>query len=229
MQNVMLDLETLGTQPGCVVLSIGAVGFDETGLSTERFYQVISIADSARLGLAREPDTVAWWVRQSPDARQVLVDAAGSTSEIGATTTCLPVADALHAFTEFLSQFGGSQVRLWGNGPDFDNAILATVYRTARIEVPWKFYHNRCLRTLRGLCPSVMSPPRLGVNHNALDDAVTQATHASEILRHLFVIQNGCDRVVGREQSTPQHVSSVHDEQKKRPAKPTSRRTCSGR
>jgi DNA polymerase III epsilon subunit-like protein len=34
MRDVMVDLETLGTVPGCVILSIGAVAFDENATTS---------------------------------------------------------------------------------------------------------------------------------------------------------------------------------------------------
>jgi hypothetical protein len=39
--NVMIDLETLGTRPGCVILSIGAAVFDEKDI-VHRHHVIIS-------------------------------------------------------------------------------------------------------------------------------------------------------------------------------------------
>lgn len=175
MQDVMVDLETLGNTAGCVILSIGAVGFDpKTGQLGETFYEVISMDDAIRHGLLVDNETVAWWNKQSEEARQVLREA----KEGG-----LPLDDALHAFNRFLRGFGKG-VRLWGNGSDFDNAILAFAYKITGIPGAWAFWDNRCYRTLKSLKPSIKLVNRQGTYHNALDDAITQARHALEMFGH---------------------------------------------
>lgn len=71
MNDVMLDLETLGTRAGCATLSIGSVGFSTEGLG-EEFYCEVNQASCAAYGLFTEQSTLAWWNRQSPEARKVL-------------------------------------------------------------------------------------------------------------------------------------------------------------
>jgi len=68
---VMLDIETLGQSPGCAILSVGAVRFNQRGLGAE-FYRSVSREDCERLGLAVDEDTVAWWQDQPEAAREVL-------------------------------------------------------------------------------------------------------------------------------------------------------------
>lgn len=180
MQDVMVDLETLGRGPGCVVLSIGAVAFGPDGVGADLLYAVVNRASCLAHGLTVDPDTEAWWSRQSENARQVLARADGETS------SSLP--DALDGFTAFLSQYDIEKVRVWGNGADFDNAILQSCYRAVGRDAPWQFWNNRCFRTLKSLRPEIKSV-RAGTHHNALDDAVTQAEHAVRLLRFINAIQ----------------------------------------
>jgi len=172
MKNVMVDLETLGQAPGCIILSIGAVRFDETGLG-DGFYAVINSLDCFDHGLTTDPSTLDWWKNQSPEAREVLEEADGGG---------LPLALALAEFNEFLAPSGMSSVKVWGNGSDFDNAILGACYRAVGSSHPWAFWNNRCFRTLKALNPNVKMD-RTGTYHNALDDAITQARHAVQLLR----------------------------------------------
>src|SRR3982751_4177087 len=58
MDNVMIDLETLGRRAGCVVLSIGAVGFDGKTLGAE-FYTVLNVRNQLDHGLHQDDDTLA--------------------------------------------------------------------------------------------------------------------------------------------------------------------------
>lgn len=175
--HVMVDLETLGSGPGCAILSIGAVAFDPGGRALgDRFYQLVNTRSCRALGLREEAGTLAWWDRQSEQARTVLAEAETCDVALGA---------ALGRFAGFLARHkGDGGVKVWGNGADFDNAILAHLYDRLGLEQPWAFWNSRCYRTLKNLRPDVRMG-RSGVHHNALDDAVSQATHAQRIMRAL--------------------------------------------
>lgn len=178
MEHVMIDLETLGNRPGCAILSIGAVAFDpRNGQLGPELYVVASRVDQAKMPLLHESaDTLKWWLSQAEAARQVLDEADKKTA--------LPLEKALAQLTNFLDKFGLKRVKVWGNGSDFDNAILSCCYNAVGLPVPWEYWNNRCYRTLKNLVPSE-KPKRTGVYHNALDDAKTQALHAVELLRRL--------------------------------------------
>lgn len=176
MLDVMVDCETLGTVPGCVPLSIGAVGFDEDELSMHEFYVVIHRPTCEDAFLSISKSTLEWWERQSPEAREVLEQSLDEQRS-------LPLKAALGRLNTFLGRFGGARdVRLWGNGSDFDNALLACAYDAAGVQLGWKFWNNRCYRTLKNLAPEVTAQ-REGTYHNALDDAKTQARHLQQVLK----------------------------------------------
>lgn len=167
MNHVMLDLETLGTRPGSVILSIGAVAFDHRQGLGEEFYVVIDRASCEAAGLTVDRDTLAWWERQSPEARTVLTQAG------------IPLNEALDKFTAYLSQF--KDVRVWGCGATFDNVLISSAYAALGKRQPWRYINDRCYRTLKNLMPAV-AMEREGVFHNALADAKSQASHAIRIL-----------------------------------------------
>jgi len=170
MDNVMIDLETLGSRPGCAILSIGAVAFDpSTGKLGPEFYTAVD--RRSQPGLHIDHKTLIWWEGQSAEAKAVLDDSCA----IGLTY-------ALVNFNQYLSQFDFRKVKVWGNGSDFDNAIMACCYAYAGLETPWSFWNNRCYRTLKGL---VVGPKikREGTYHNALHDAKSQALHAMELFK----------------------------------------------
>ena len=177
MNNVMVDLETLGTRAGCVILSIGAVAFDpKTHQLGDEFYKVICTENCVNAGLTIDDRTLGWWNKQKAEAKQVLMDAKDSA-------ICIPLCDALGGFNVWLSQFPKAMddMKVWGNGSDFDNAILANAYAAVNIHPIWKFWNNRCFRTLKTLHPKVSSPEMNGVVHNALADAKWQAEYALNI------------------------------------------------
>lgn len=170
MIDVMIDLETLGVDPGCVILSIGAVSF-KTAVPTA-FYQRISRLHSLEEGFVEDEDTVEWWSKQDSEVRR---EAYGGIHH--------PV-EVLENFSKYLQSLG-DEVRIWGNGANFDNVILAAAYKKLGLPVPWKFWNDRCYRTLKNLYPKLPVPPFYGAKHNALNDALHQADHATVILDHI--------------------------------------------
>lgn len=170
----MLDLETLGTRPGCVVLSIGAVSFEYTSGLGEEFYVVINQKSCEAAGLTADRATLGWWMSKSPEAREVLTQ-----SRKGG----VPLVEAVEQFTSYVKKFD-SEVRVWGCGSDFDNPIVSHLYHVLGKRQPWKYPNNRCYRTLKNLVPAIPME-RVGTYHNALDDAKSQALHAIKILGRL--------------------------------------------
>ena len=171
--DLMVDLETLGRGPGCAVLSIGAVFFGPDGLGAE-FELFVNTADSLERGLTKDPDTVAWWDRQSKEAQETLRKAETSPHSL---------ADALGAFSAFcMTHSSQAKLKFWGNGASFDNAIVAYCYRAAGMNQPWNFWNDMCYRTLKKLASPAIAQASSGVLHNALDDAKRQAEHARRIL-----------------------------------------------
>lgn len=192
MKDVMVDLETLGNTPGSAILSIGAVAFDpETGeIDDPGLYTVINVNSCVVAGLRFDQDTLDWWAQQSDEARKVLKMAWSQGGSMRLT-------DALHSFSRYVDRFGGSGARVWGNGADFDNAMLSAAYKAAGIAPGWKFWNSRCFRTLKNLYPKVTFE-RVGTHHNALDDAKTQAVHALRIFAQ-----------IARDQADGQAISSA--------------------
>jgi len=177
MRNVMVDLETVGMRPGCGILSIGAVFFDNKGVGQE-FYQVVNMKScSKKLGFHADQSTLDWWKNQSAEAKKAF-----EQSEAGEG---IDITDGLTQFNAFL-RTGTESPKVWGNGADFDNAILAVAYALTGVKVGWKPYDGRCYRTLKGFLPA-NKLQRTGTFHNALDDAKSQAAHAITLLNALAI------------------------------------------
>jgi DNA polymerase III epsilon subunit-like protein len=170
LQDAMIDIETLGRKPGAAVLSIGAVVFGATGLG-ESFYSPVLLQSCIDVGLTIDPETVAWWMKQSDEARE---------AAFRADAPPLPV--VLLRFTEW---FVAQQVRCpWCHGATFDVPILDAAYEACRLPAPWKFYDVRDTRTLYDLV-GVKVDRSNGTHHNALDDARAQAEAAAAAFRRL--------------------------------------------
>jgi hypothetical protein len=163
LNNIMLDLETMGTANDAAIVSIGAVAFDHTNIRSEYYVQV-NLRSSAAAGLAIDADTVLWWMEQEQAARQALTSSAKDDT----------LFRALSGFSSWYAAINGGLV--WGNGATFDNVILRNAYKAVDLEPPWKYWQDRCYRTIRDVFPVGFQPPVFeGVKHNALDGAAVQA------------------------------------------------------
>lgn len=196
MLDIMLDLETLGTRPGCVIAQIGAVAFEEATI-TQPFFAKVDITDAQREGLVIEAETVKWWLKQEDGARAEIGDG-------------LRLGKALWAFTMYHATItglnGGQKPKIWGNGAAFDNVILRAAYEKAKIEAPWAFWDDRCFRTLKNLLlmwageqsrvdlvfmeqrkkvEEELSVPLPADAHVAINDALRQAVLAGHLLARL--------------------------------------------
>jgi DNA polymerase III epsilon subunit-like protein len=161
MNNVMLDLETMGTGPNAAIIAIGAVAFEPTGGLGSTFYRVVELASSVEYGGEIDVSTILWWMKQSDAAR-------GEFARLGIHIHC-----ALDDFSLWIKGYK-APVKVWGNGAAFDNVILRSAFVRAGIEVPWQYSNDRCYRTIKATRPDIKVAP-LGTAHNALDDAMHQA------------------------------------------------------
>lgn len=171
---IMVDIETLGVTPGCMILSIGATVFDYPGPQAyERDLHVkISMASQVIAGLRIEPETVAWWKNQPRMTWK---------SE---TEYPVPLEKALNTFEDYLLQF--EPYSLWASG-NFDIPIIDAAYRAAGKVSPIPYNRVGCYRTLRMLDTTYKKPARNGneIEHTALGDARYQGRIAKEILLRL--------------------------------------------
>ena len=173
-QHIMVDIETLGTAPGSVIVSIGAVKFGNGGIQSQ-FIRHIHPASCERAGLTCDAATALWWLKQSEDARGALL-----TNQ----KTAVQLEQALLDFMAWLNELGDIRQRfIWGNGASFDCTVLAAAYRACHISLPWRYSGERCYRTVKALHPEVPME-RQGTHHDALDDATSQALHLMQMLPH---------------------------------------------
>lgn len=158
----MLDLETLGKRPGCVIRSIGAVGFDPFGTECGRgFYANITRESCLEAGLHVDPSTEAWWEKQSPAARARLEQDQRPLREVA---------------QELEDRLRSSSVeQIWSHGAGFDIPIWEAALHALGMQAPWKFWNARDTRTLFWLTGlDTRTVAREGTHHDALADAQHQ-------------------------------------------------------
>lgn len=176
MNNIMLDLECFDSERTAIIVSIGAVYFDlEAGNLGDEFYVEITLQgmkDQLQLGRSFSLDTFQWWMQQNDTARSVFLK--NDKIKLG-------IKEALEAFTEFVNK--SKNVKVWGNGVDYDNVVLRDTYQTMQLSCPWMYRNNRCYRTIKGLFGNRAKLVREGTHHNGLDDAKTQAMHLINMMK----------------------------------------------
>lgn len=168
--NLMIDLETLGTRPGSVILSIAAVPVDSPA-PVEYFYRRIDKVSCIDAGLQVDAATVEWWSKQADDVREEAFS--------GRERLCSVLTD----FSAYCASLPSEPI-IWGNGADFDNPLLAEAYKHCGLKQPWKYHNSRCYRTLKSLYPNIpfLKPQRA---HSALEDAKAQAVHLQMIFNYI--------------------------------------------
>lgn len=184
---VALDLETLGTSPDSVILAVGAVAVCEETGQRRKFYSICNA--NAQPGRTVNQSTLDWWSKQSDAARVAFDEAHKQEAPV--------LANVLNDLTQWIGDLGLTHdVFVYGNGANFDVAMLEHAYKQISDFVPWDFRHVRDMRTLRDIClrlglePAIKaSVQRVGTHHNALDDAEFQANVIMESLRQITITQ----------------------------------------
>lgn len=169
----MIDLETLDILPTAKIVSIGAVIFDPRyNAMGGEFYEELDF--KAQTNRTSSADTIAWWKKQSVEARKSLKGTADLKATLEALATFLPY-----------------KCRVWGNGPTFDIVILEDAYRSFNMQIPWDFWNIRDMRTIKDIYENERGGfgwSNKTVAHNALLDAIDQAKNVNKYWKIIMEI-----------------------------------------
>lgn len=171
---VMLDLETMGKRPTAPIVYVGAVAFNLEHRSVgPTFSTGVSLKSAVECGAIIEAETVIWWLQRSEEARKLICD--GGTH----------LAVALSKFKGFCENLcPKADLKMWGNGSEFDNVILGESYERLGLVAPWEFWNNCSYRSKKQEAPDLRIVHE-GIHHSAVDDAMSQVKHLFKIYDHL--------------------------------------------
>jgi len=170
--DLMLDIETLGTAPGCVILSVAAVPFYKSDgkIAESHFHMNVDIESCLDAGLKIDPNTLHWWIQKS----SLFLELQKDTYELKGV---------LLSLDRFIKYHCKDDVRVWGKGPSFDSAILRDAYDRFKLSLPWKYSKERCVRT--DLCgyEELLKKylPFDGPEHHPVKDAMHQIKSMTKI------------------------------------------------
>lgn len=185
MKDIMIDIETLGTRTSSVVVQIGAVYFDrETGEIGETFKANLRHEPEYFDEFTTDYETLRWWLRQSTEAQQSIVDEEHLWSAAQAVADC---ADFLRNGTY-----------LWCHAT-FDEPILRNMFRVYGVKFPVAYKNVRDIRTLMDLARHTgHHQVRDGVYHDALDDATFQVGYCVDAMERLSTVHRLGDSLVDK-------------------------------
>ena len=178
MTDVMLDIETFGTNSNAAIIQVGACFFDMSdGKLSSVFRRNITLTSCLLAGLEVDKSTIDWWKQQSAEAKASL-NAPAET--LGAV---------LEELASFLSGHNDELV-VWANGTDFDVALVKNAYARAGKRCPFKYNAGRDLRTIidlakrQGYQEPDFTP---AVAHDALHDCQSQVARLFAAVQFLTV------------------------------------------
>jgi exodeoxyribonuclease VIII len=170
MNQIMIDIETLGTTPDSVILSIGAVKFSFDDDDIETFKQNIDPRSCKKYGLVTQKDTIQFWADQPIEVQKSVMS---NQSDIEY---------ALAGLNNFIGGYN-SKNRIWANGVAFDISMLEWSYRVVGIPCPWRYFQIMDVRTIISLSGiDWKNYPRIGDHHDSIGDCLTQIKIIKEIL-----------------------------------------------
>lgn len=161
--DVSVDIETYGTEPGCVILEVAITAFDRKNkaramASIHRFPSIIEQVES---GFKIDHDTVTWWASQ-PAKWERQTQAERYT-----------VDECVHDLLKFVRDYTNPETVLaWAKGSHFDFPILRTI-----MPDPWGFRSIHDLRTLSLAFPHgvIDRDTEKFPTHHGLEDSQFQA------------------------------------------------------
>lgn len=139
--DVSLDLETYGTEPGCVILEVAITAFDRKNKDRKMasIHRFPSISEQIESGFKIDHDTVKWWSSQP------------AKWERQTNAERYPVDECVHDLIKFVQDYTNPETVLaWAKGSHFDFPILRTIMPDV-----WSFRNIHDLRTLSLAFPFV--------------------------------------------------------------------------
>jgi hypothetical protein len=184
-KNIMLDLETLSTRPNAAIIVIAAIQFHddvqyEEELSEEKlqslntFYRRIDLSSLSGDKYHVDEKTVSWWETQE---KSIAHEALHQEPR-------MQIKNALQDFANWVGN-DKNTVKIWGNGSSFDVTILGEAFELEHLEVCWKFWNVRDLRTIMDFGKVRMNDLPQFKKHHALWDCYRQIVGFQRCIRNI--------------------------------------------
>lgn len=137
--DIMVDIETLGTEVDSTIFQISAVAFDiESGDKIGEFDGLADISKNEDYEMDVSGKTLKWWLNTDVELFKRLINSGEKSSD--------EILTDFHKWLEGYSQIG--ELYLWGNGIMFDNRMIKEKMEGLGLEYPVHFRNDRDVRTI---------------------------------------------------------------------------------
>jgi len=163
----MVDIETLGTAPGSVIVQLGAVYFNWEGeMESSMFSRNVSIQSCLDVGLKVDESTLRFWYKETPN--------------------WLNNVQAIRTALQGLKTFAEKAESIWSHAT-FDIPMINTAARMSGIEDPIKYWKCRDIRTLTMLTgwKKPKDAPKDVKSHDATEDCMYQVGYCVQCYNKL--------------------------------------------
>ena len=178
-KDAMIDIETLGTTAGDIILSVGYLEFDPTGNDSfidllgngrNHVYQ-LDVEEQIEKGYTKNKDTVEWWGKQSKEAQKNVLEAEPNTTLV-------------NAFEKLQTLLAGKRIKdVWTYG--YMDLAMLNYHSMRETGKELVFYrkHND-LRTVAKLMEFKWDErPKEMIKHDPVHDCVYQALAVQRLMR----------------------------------------------
>jgi len=190
---IMVDIETLGTSSNAFIIQIGACVFNiSTGEILSQFNMCTDLSKESEIKI--EGSILDWWI-SDPTRLSTLSNLFKNTDGK------LSNKDLMEEFYHWILKVQGIYMikNMWGNGTTFDNVIIKNSFIKYGLCYPIGYRNDMDMRTIIALASDISGeesqdfvkrnclPEDQLTNHNALSDAINQAhvvTCAYNIIKH---------------------------------------------
>lgn len=139
----VLDIETLSTDRAAVITNIGLViGNVLSGEILERFYVRVDPDQPDRV---KDESTIEFWEKMKDKKPEAYEEAMSPDDRFSLEVALRQLNDFITKSE--LGKFGAKERYLFGNGPEFDNAIIDHAMGQYGIRPSWYFRANQSIRT----------------------------------------------------------------------------------
>lgn len=189
LTHLLIDIETLGTEPNAVVLSIAYVPFvlevhtyfEE--LVSAGVYVKLDVQEQIRIHHRSVEDSVVkWWKTQPKDVFDAMVRPSSEDMSMKEGLTLL------NKFVSGIKNYHFNESYVWSRGNNFDFPILKSLYQAAGIGLPYNDWRARDVRTAIDIMAGTDNGKynlRFGgdgfIAHNPLHDAAMDAARLNEL------------------------------------------------
>lgn len=171
MNDVMIDIETLGISPLSIITQLGGVYFDRTdGTLGDEFLRNLDIIQSLKEGFQVQGETLEWWLNRPKEQVTFLEMYEGG----------FDIRQNLHDFNEFLR---GAK-NIWCHAT-FDFVHVTEALKKLDIKPSYDYTIARDIRTLQHLAHIPRVKSTQNKTHNALDDCKHQVEYCVPYLNKL--------------------------------------------